>query len=191
MSKTHVIDGVTYVEADRVAEVGEKVLIVNAEHTFGKYRNGDVLVVQRESTNGGIESDLVSSPNGNTDGYIGREEYVVLEPLQSEESPDVTDLLANLARRVSSLEQQLRDTQGNTEKLAEELATVKHMTHENDREIYEVLTRLDNGRNPKEVESVTFEKFLDSVTDEVAKKLAGKVASDIRTELRIKALRGF
>jgi hypothetical protein len=125
-SKTHVIDGVTYIEADRVAEVGEKVLIVNAEHTFGKYRNGDVLVVQRESTNGGIESDLVSSPNGNTDGYIGREEYVVLEPLQPEESPDVTDLLANLARRVSSLEQQLRDTQSNVEKLAEELANTKH-----------------------------------------------------------------
>jgi TolA-binding protein len=40
----------------------------------------------------------------------------------------VIDVIANLARRVSSLEQQLRDTQGNVEKLAEELATVRHVS---------------------------------------------------------------
>jgi chromosome segregation ATPase len=45
---------------------------------------------------------------------------------QSQASPDITDLLANLARRVASLEQQLRDTQSNVEKLAEELANAKH-----------------------------------------------------------------
>jgi chromosome segregation ATPase len=38
----------------------------------------------------------------------------------------VIDLLTNLSRRVYSLEQQLRDTQGNVEKLAEELANTKH-----------------------------------------------------------------
>jgi chromosome segregation ATPase len=42
------------------------------------------------------------------------------------DSPSVTDLIANLANRVHSLEQQLRDTQGNLEKLAEELANTKH-----------------------------------------------------------------
>jgi TolA-binding protein len=42
------------------------------------------------------------------------------------DSPQVTDLLANLARRVASLEQQLSATQGNLEKLAEELADVKY-----------------------------------------------------------------
>jgi chromosome segregation ATPase len=45
---------------------------------------------------------------------------------QSQASPSVTDLLANLARRVASLEQQLSATQGNVEKLAEELANAKH-----------------------------------------------------------------
>jgi DNA repair ATPase RecN len=38
----------------------------------------------------------------------------------------VIDIIANLARRVSSLEQQLSATQGNVEKLAEELANAKH-----------------------------------------------------------------
>jgi hypothetical protein len=47
---------------------------------------------------------------------------VAIRLLTPQSSPSVTDLLANLARRVSSLEQQLSDTQGNVEKLAEELA---------------------------------------------------------------------
>jgi predicted RNase H-like nuclease (RuvC/YqgF family) len=38
----------------------------------------------------------------------------------------VVDIIANLARRVHSLEQQLRDTQANVEKLAEELEYAKH-----------------------------------------------------------------
>jgi TolA-binding protein len=41
-------------------------------------------------------------------------------------SDKAIELLANLANRVHSLEQQLRDTQGNVEKLAEELANTKH-----------------------------------------------------------------
>lgn len=36
------------------------------------------------------------------------------------------DMIANLARRVHSLESQLRDTQNNVEKLAEELADTKY-----------------------------------------------------------------
>jgi multidrug resistance efflux pump len=38
----------------------------------------------------------------------------------------VIDIIANLARRVSSLEQQLSATQSNVEKLAEELADAKY-----------------------------------------------------------------
>jgi hypothetical protein len=51
---------------------------------------------------------------------------VAIRLLTPQSSPSVTDLTANLARRVSSLEQQLRDTQGNVEKLAEELANTKY-----------------------------------------------------------------
>jgi phage-related protein len=38
----------------------------------------------------------------------------------------VIDIIANLARRVHSLEQQLSDTQNNVERQAEELANTKH-----------------------------------------------------------------
>lgn len=74
----------------------------------------------------------------------------------SEADPSITDILANLAHRVHSFESQLRDTQGNVEKLAEELATVKHQTQ------------------PQSVEVVTFEKFLDSIADKVAERLVGR-----------------
>jgi phage shock protein A len=50
----------------------------------------------------------------------------------------VIDVIANLARRVSSLEQQLRDTQSNLEKLAEELANTKHHTYSIERDVMAV-----------------------------------------------------
>jgi vacuolar-type H+-ATPase subunit I/STV1 len=161
--KAHVIDGVTYVEVERRAKVGEKIIIVDGVLAQGEYECGSILHVTDVR-------EIAVSAQGVKVG-IWEEEYKVLEPL--EESPDITDLIANLARRVASLEQQLSATQGNLEKLAEELAEVKHQTQ------------------PQLVEAVTFEKFLDSVTEDVAKKLAEKVASDLRTEMRLKALRGF
>jgi hypothetical protein len=65
---------------------------------------------------------------------------------ESEESQQITDLLANLARRVSSLEQQLSDTQANVEKLAEELANVEHLTESNEQDI----AMLDERTQPTE-----------------------------------------
>jgi phage shock protein A len=47
----------------------------------------------------------------------------------------VIDVIANLARRVASLEQQLNATQSNVEKLAEELATLKHLADSNEQDI--------------------------------------------------------
>jgi TolA-binding protein len=51
-----------------------------------------------------------------------------------------------LNNRVTSLEQQLRDTQGNVEKLAEELANVKHLTESNEQDI----AMLDERTRPTE-----------------------------------------
>jgi TolA-binding protein len=56
------------------------------------------------------------------------------------------DLIANLARRVASLEQQLSATQGNVEKLAEELANVKYLTESNEQDI----AMLDERTQPTE-----------------------------------------
>jgi uncharacterized coiled-coil protein SlyX len=58
----------------------------------------------------------------------------------------VIDVIANLARRVASLEQQLSATQGNLEKLAEELATVKYLVDSNEQDI----AMLDERTQPTE-----------------------------------------
>jgi hypothetical protein len=152
MSNTYVMDGKEYVEVCRRAGVGEKVLVVE-DFPYGNI--GEVhTILSVNHFSGDYVTDKAVRMN------FGR--CVVLEPVEDEASPQVTDLLANLARRVeylerkaTSLEQQLRDTQGNTEKLAEELATVKHQTQ------------------PQSVEVVTFEKFLDSIADKVAERLVG------------------
>jgi hypothetical protein len=73
------------------------------------------------------------------------------------------DLLANLANRVHSLEQQLRDTQRNLETFAEQ-------TESNSKDI----AMLDERTQPQSVEVVTFEKFLDSIADKVAERLVGR-----------------
>jgi hypothetical protein len=163
MSKTHVIDGVTYVEVDRKAEVGDKVIIENGD---GWYRShvGEVFNVIDGKTYGfsvyGPENgDVYVATDGNYNGccsFVSKGDYRVIVNAGENPLPDVTDLLANLARRVSSLEQQLSSTQANVEKLAEELANVKHQTQ------------------PKEVEVFTFEKFLDSIADKVAERLVGR-----------------
>jgi hypothetical protein len=110
MSKTHVIDGVTYVEVDRKAEIGDKVM----GRLTGNYY--DVVDVDCKGTVFSKDECVVHQHNYTT----------LVKVVSCEANPSVTDLLANLARRVSSLEQQLRDTQSNVEKLAEELANTKH-----------------------------------------------------------------
>lgn len=159
------IDGKRYRMVDRKAEVGDKVIIVNAEDTSGKYENGSVITAERSCCTG-VENDTVADNDSNPEGFIRYTEYRVLEPVytcdnceetlgesacsnrkggsycsakcadedeelvgvdSSQASPEVLDLLANLARRVTSLEQQLRDTQGNVERFAQEIETSKQV----------------------------------------------------------------
>jgi hypothetical protein len=168
MANTYVMDGKEYVEVERKANVGDKVVVIKSG---GWYHTGQTFEVisgkkygfrETPSEYGSVYVESGENIYNERCSFISLERYRVLEPLESEDSPLITDLLANLARRVeylerkaTSLEQQLRDTQGNVEKLAEELATVKHQSA------------------PKEVEVVTFEKFLDSIADKVAERLVG------------------
>jgi hypothetical protein len=112
--KLHTIDGKQYVEVERKAEVGDKVIIVAAWDTCGKYANGSVITVGNTDRQG-IESEEVSA-EGNPEGFIEHSEYRVLEPIDSEEelvtasadNPDqIIELLGNLARRVTELEQRV------------------------------------------------------------------------------------
>ncbi|MGG4028663.1 hypothetical protein ABEV77_03935 [Bacillus subtilis] len=70
-----------YVEVDRKAEVGEKIVIVAKDDREEGYKNGDVFTVDREyrPDDGVVESDEASSEM-NCSGLIYREEYRVLEP---------------------------------------------------------------------------------------------------------------
>jgi chromosome segregation ATPase len=118
--KIIVHENVKYRMVNKKADVGEMVLVISeGSHDF---RRGDVTVIKEID-----ETDTEQTRRADAEcGWLLDSEYLVLEPMESEATPDITDLLANLARRVSSLEHQLRDTQSNVEKLAEELANTKH-----------------------------------------------------------------
>jgi ABC-type transporter Mla subunit MlaD len=160
MSSVHFIDGQHYVEVNRKANIGDYVT-----------RNSILRTVTRiDEEWDSVEFDsYVDEENDYVCGW-GTGSYKTLEPLeavasmadvygirysprdkevtveQSQASPQVTDLLANLARRVSSLEQQLSATQSNVENLAEELANVKHLTESNEQDI----AMLDERTQPTE-----------------------------------------
>lgn len=131
-----------YQLAERKAVVGEKVLVVAEEDSFDMYEKGDVVVAI------GVNGFGIFSDNDNGDVYIYDGDYHVLIPVESgmlsaeelcgcldeQPTPDIHDLLANLAHRVtsleritgelvrakSSLESQLRDTQNNVQTFAEQ-----------------------------------------------------------------------
>ncbi|WP_230113433.1 hypothetical protein [Bacillus velezensis] len=70
-----------YVEVDRKAEVGEKIVIVAKHGIEEGYKNGDIFTVDRDyhSEEDYVESDAAAS-DMNCSGLIYHEEYRVLEP---------------------------------------------------------------------------------------------------------------
>ena len=133
-----VIEGERYRLEERLAEVGEKVLIDAAESTYGKYSNGDVVEAISRDCSGIMNPDFgTDSSEGNPEGFIADEEYRVLVLVDSEPaepSPDIHGLIANLVRRTtelertvgelvrakSSLESRLADVQSNVQTFAEQ-----------------------------------------------------------------------
>jgi hypothetical protein len=120
MSYVYVYEGVEYRKVKRKAKVGEKIVVVYPTASGSQYRAGfvgTVLEVREKAV-------MVSGVSLGILHY----EYCVLEPIQGEEatvdqtqaSPAVIDMLANLARRVTQLESQLRATQRNLETFAEQ-----------------------------------------------------------------------
>jgi hypothetical protein len=175
MSEIYVDEGVKYQMVERNAKVGEKVLTVSYVEDETRIKPGDVLFCEVVEYDDG---SISVSNDGFFDTSRG-DKYFVLEPL--EETPDITDLLANLARRVeclerkaTSLEQQLRDTQSNVERQAEELAHFDYAINTVADRISRVQTRVEENEQTQSVEVVTFEKFLDSIADKVAERLVGQ-----------------
>jgi hypothetical protein len=105
------IDGQRYRMADRKAEVGERIIIIDADIVdyLSNYKNGDVFVVREHSRKyrGGVEA---VSPNVFDDkiDVIMPYEYCVLEPVHDEEtSPTVHEMLANLSEQIVKLNRRI------------------------------------------------------------------------------------
>jgi hypothetical protein len=154
-----IVDGSRYRLVDRKAKVGEKVIIVDEtpDH-HGKV--GEVVFDMVEVASVDIGEELDYFP------CVFKREYRVLVPVEVEATADSLDLLANLARRVTSLESQLRDTQGNVEKLAQELAMVKNQTDCNEGDIAmldERVIAIEKGAQPVTIntQNVTVNKDAD------------------------------
>lgn len=128
---------------DRKAEVGEKVTLVNPACDYDEYPEiniGNIYEIMAE------ESDGYGTPVVAVKGDSFRmyhSEYHVLEQVESDAnelievtesdaSPQVIDMLANLSRRIVSLEKQLRDTQRNVETLAQDIEVAKYGQYEAD-----------------------------------------------------------
>jgi hypothetical protein len=189
------IDGKRYRMVDRKAEVGEKVLVVKG-HGWYSDKVGEIFTVIDSEYYGFnfTQTHVDYEPSRECLSFVQRGHYRVLEPVtddivtvdESQASPEVIDLLANLARRVTSLERtvrtlgtayriretsrldsietQLRDTQGNVERLAQELAEVKHLAESNEADI----AVLDERTNVK------------SENEEIAERLAESLAQFVR-----------
>jgi hypothetical protein len=136
--KVHVIDGVTYVEVDRKAEVGDKIIVIKDDEFMCQDHIGEIHEVTK------LTKTLTYTTGKWDDGStlnLLKEEYRVLEPLASEEvtvdssqaseqviasvdesqaSAAVVNMFTALSRKIVSLERQLAATQRNLETFAEQ-----------------------------------------------------------------------
>lgn len=69
-----------YVEVDRKAEVGEKIVIVDKNDPGDVYENGAIFTVDRDFPGKKHVESAAARCGGNLHGFILREEYRVLEP---------------------------------------------------------------------------------------------------------------
>lgn len=189
-----VVDGNRYRMVDRKAEVGEKVIVVKGSGWYDNKIGSIYPVISGREYGFDSKYDLdegeVYVENGENESgfcsFVYRENYRVLEPIADEThievdgrhaSPEVIDLLANLAHRVTSLEAQLADTQGNVEKLAEEMASVKHLAESNEGDI----AMLDERTSEKQVvintSNITVNK--DADIDAIARALSKRLEAEV------------
>ncbi|UKS30201.1 hypothetical protein LOZ80_15170 [Paenibacillus sp. HWE-109] len=86
-SEYEIITQPQYTEVKRKANVGERIRIVEARFTSGRYSNGDVVTVNRVTSSGGAE---FTTQKGE-DAYAYLSEYVVLESTAAKYEPQPGD----------------------------------------------------------------------------------------------------
>lgn len=86
-NKTHVIDGVTYREVERKAEVGDKVVIVgnSALHQFNIGEVARVIAAAEGEVGVAVTNDRAG------DWWANHEDYLVLEPVEAAKQPDMVE----------------------------------------------------------------------------------------------------
>ncbi|MBS4161336.1 hypothetical protein GWP49_30090, partial [Klebsiella pneumoniae] len=116
-----------YVEVDRKAEVGEKIVIVDAILSFGIYRKGDILTVNDTGV-GSVYSDQASTglSGGNYNGCISHEEYRVLEPtnIVHIDDPDGTERYEMVDRKAEVGEEVIYMNKGKSDGKVTEVTDV-------------------------------------------------------------------
>lgn len=135
--KTHIIDGKTFVEVERKANIGEKIIITVGGEGWYEKRVGEIFTVINGYDYGfhNDETYVDHEPSNGKLSFVVQGEYRVLTEV-GEEPPapsNTEDIIANLVRRVHSLERQvdslstqLRDTQRNVERQGVEIANLTH-----------------------------------------------------------------
>src|SRR5699024_1800987 len=102
-----------YREVDRIAEVGEKIKIVDAYITFGEYGDGDIFTVEEYHYDYGILAKEL--PDDSV--HIVHDEYVVLEPI--EDSTDLSDLVIRLSQTVARQQSEIDTLKADLQSFAE------------------------------------------------------------------------
>ncbi|ASB87703.1 hypothetical protein [Bacillus sonorensis] len=116
-----------YVEVDRKAEVGDKIVIVDKKYPDDIYKNGDIFTVDREVPPGSgyVGSDGAAS-DMNTGGLIYRGEYRVLEPtnIVHIDGPDGTERYEMVDRKAEVGEKVIHMNEGKSEGTVTEVTDV-------------------------------------------------------------------
>jgi hypothetical protein len=136
-----IINGERYRLVRRKAKVGEKVIVVYAHKTHAIKPDdiGNVFSVEDIVENHEYIKDCVIVRDGRgIDCALYHEQYRVLEPVEPAENEIVTaeedddksilDLLANLARRVTELEQKLNFVKSDVNMVIDDIVTLDERT---------------------------------------------------------------
>ncbi|MCY9577949.1 hypothetical protein [Paenibacillus alvei] len=174
------VNGERFREVKRKANVGERVALVNdgSVTLLGRsryYHAGNVAVVLKTGIVD-ILADLTCNEKfyGEGSWYVLHEDYRVLEPLapaQQAQIDGLTETVANLARRLSEVEAQLRVDH-------EDIVLIDEGVGEDIRKLTARVTELERGQAPREACEPVVSKM--SARDEIIEKAKADVAELIQ-----------
>ncbi|EOO20002.1 hypothetical protein [Bacillus cereus] len=101
------VEGKRYRELSKEPAVGDTVLIVDAISSYGKYKDGDVMTIDRVRSYG-VEIDTCSV-EGNIGGLILNNEFVFIEPI----GKSIVQETDQLSRKINRLEERTEENHRN------------------------------------------------------------------------------